>query len=47
MTDIELMWIDKFKPTCKEEVLGNSEVIKGLKKWLRPDKTNSKKAKKS
>jgi len=35
-TDIEFMWIDKYKPMCKEEVLGNNELIKKLKNWLEP-----------
>ncbi|XP_060852289.1 uncharacterized protein LOC132930431 [Rhopalosiphum padi] len=43
--DIESMWIDKYKPMCKEEVLGNSKVVKDLKNWLAPNKKNSKKSK--
>lgn len=37
------MWVDKYKPICKEEVLGNSELVKNLKNWLAPIKKNSKK----
>ncbi|XP_027838842.2 enhanced level of genomic instability 1 [Aphis gossypii] len=43
--DIESMWIDKYKPMCKEEVLGNSELVKDLKNWLAPNQKNSKKSK--
>lgn len=39
------MWVDKYKPTCFEEILGNNEVVKHLKKWLEPNKNNSKKSK--
>jgi len=46
-TDIESMWIDKYKPMCKEEVLGNGKLVKNLKNWLAPNKKNSKKSKKS
>jgi len=46
-TDIECMWIDKYKPMCKEEVLGNSALVKDLKNWLAPNKKNSIKLKKS
>lgn len=45
-TDIESMWIDKYKPMCKEEVLGNDKLVKDLKNWLAPNKKNSKKSKK-
>ncbi|XP_060876049.1 enhanced level of genomic instability 1 [Metopolophium dirhodum] len=45
-TDIESMWIDKYKPMCKEEVLGNGKLVKDLKNWLAPNKKNSKKPKK-
>jgi len=45
--DIESTWIDKYKPMCKEEVLGNGELIKDLKNWLAPNKKNSKKSKNS
>ncbi|XP_008183276.1 ATPase family AAA domain-containing protein 5 [Acyrthosiphon pisum] len=45
-TDIESMWIDKYKPMCKEEVLGNGKLVKDLKNWLAPNKKNSKKSKK-
>lgn len=41
-TIIESMWIDKYKPMCKEEVLGNSELVKSLKNWLKPVKKNLK-----
>jgi len=41
-TDINLMWIDKYKPMCKEEVLGNGELVKNLKNWLTPKKLNQK-----
>uniref|UniRef100_A0A2H8TIW1 ATPase family AAA domain-containing protein 5 n=1 Tax=Melanaphis sacchari TaxID=742174 RepID=A0A2H8TIW1_9HEMI len=43
--DIESMWIDKYKPICKEEVLGNSKLVKDLKNWLTPNKNNLKKSK--
>lgn len=43
--DIEFMWIDKYKPMCKEEVLGNNKIVKDLKKWLDPKKKNMKKLK--
>lgn len=46
-TNIEFMWIDKYKPTCKEEVLGNNKLVISLKKWLDPNKKNSKKSRKS
>lgn len=46
-TNIEFMWIDKYKPTCEEEVLGNNKLVKSLKKWLDPNKKNSKKSRKS
>jgi len=42
-TDVEFMWIDKYKPMCKEEILGNNELIKDLKNWLDPSKKKSKK----
>jgi len=45
-TDIESMWIDKYKPMCKEEDLGNSKLVKDLKNWLAPNKKNSNKSKK-
>ncbi|VVC37805.1 Hypothetical protein CINCED_3A009021 [Cinara cedri] len=44
-TNIEPLWIDKYKPMCEEEVLGNSELVKRLKKWLKPIKEKSKKCK--
>lgn len=43
--DVEFMWIDKYKPMCKEEMLGNNELIKDLKNWLDPSKKKSKKSK--
>lgn len=43
ITNIQPMWTEKYKPMCEEEVLGNSELIKRLKKWLMPIKKNSKK----
>lgn len=46
-TDIECMWIDKYKPMCKEEVLGNSEIVKSLKNWLKPSKKSTNNLKKS
>lgn len=42
-TNTEPMWIDKYKPMYEEEVLGNSKLVKRLKKWLKPIKENSKK----
>lgn len=43
----ECMWIDKYKPIFIEEVLGNSELLKSLKIWLKPNKKKSKESKKS
>lgn len=45
--EVELMWIDKYKPMCKDEVLGNTEFVKKLKNWLDPNKKNPKTSKKS
>lgn len=45
--EVELMWIDKYKPMCKEEVLGNTEYVKNLKNWLDPNKKKAKFSKKS
>lgn len=42
----ESMWIDKYKPMCNEEVLGNNKLIKNLKNWMEPKKKNSKKTNK-
>jgi len=39
------MWIDKYKPMCKEEMLGNNELIKNLRNWLDPKKKKSEKRK--
>lgn len=46
-TDVESMWVDKYKPTCKEEVLGNSEIVKSLKNWFKPSKKSTENSKKS
>lgn len=46
-TVIKSMWIDKYKPMCKEEILGNSELIKSLKNWLKPVKKKLKPSNKS
>lgn len=46
-TNIECMWIDKYKPMLVEEMLGNSDLLKSLKTWLEPNKKKSKKSKKS
>lgn len=34
--NIESMWIDKYKPLCDKEVLGNSAITENLKNWLKP-----------
>lgn len=28
------MWTEKYKPKCSDDIMGNSEAIKNLKKWL-------------
>lgn len=30
----DCMWIEKYKPTIKKEVIGNTELLKSLKAWL-------------
>lgn len=45
-TDIECMWINKYKPMCTQEVLGNGELVKGLKNWLNLISKKSNKLKK-
>lgn len=45
-TDIDFLWIDKYKPMCSKDVLGNGDFVKGLKNWLVPNKKNIKKSKK-
>lgn len=46
-TIIKSLWIDKYKPMCKEEILGNSELVKSLKNWLKPVKKKLKPSNKS
>lgn len=45
-SDVECLWVDKYKPICTKDVLGNSEIVKELKNWLVPNKKNLKKTKK-
>lgn len=28
------MWTEKYKPMCSDDIIGNSEAVKNLKKWL-------------
>ncbi|XP_018563949.2 ATPase family AAA domain-containing protein 5 [Anoplophora glabripennis] len=44
------MWTDKYKPSCSEDIIGNMEGVKTLKKWLEywknfSEEINSKKKK--
>ncbi|CAH1116432.1 unnamed protein product [Phaedon cochleariae] len=33
--DVEFsMWTDKYKPRCSDDIIGNTEAIRNLKKWL-------------
>ncbi|XP_023020716.2 enhanced level of genomic instability 1 isoform X1 [Leptinotarsa decemlineata] len=31
---IHSMWTEKYKPKCSDDIIGNSEAVKNLKKWL-------------
>ncbi|XP_050435086.1 uncharacterized protein LOC126842239 [Adelges cooleyi] len=37
----EDMWVDKYKPACCAEVLGNNMLVKDLKRWLESYRKNS------